>query len=259
MWPWALGSAALGGLTAYQQSGGDLGKTLMGATIGGGLGLAVPGASRMAGQALQNTGVLTPLASGATKALGKIGLAGKFGLPTAVSEQALRTGAGVVGRTALGTMAIPAVAAGAAGIPGQIAGGAATAAGVAGVPGFGPQRPGQFNPGAAVPSDLQALNHPYSYADAVSPIGPLGTARTTEELENDLQIRNYLKMANAQYPIISQAKKDEMSRQLAAAQIRANIGINTEAMLGGLGTARTIGINAANQLGSALAAQYNYG
>ena len=68
MWPWILGSAALGGLTGgiqgYQRSGGKLGDTLQG-VIGGGLsgglmGGIGAGAQRMAGQALEGL-----LASGA--------------------------------------------------------------------------------------------------------------------------------------------------------------------------------------------------
>ena len=78
-------------------------------------------------------------------------------------------------------------------------------------------------------------------------------------LEADVQRRNAILMAQAQYPIISQAKKTKWLAKLAAAQIRANIGINAEAMLGGLRTSQTMGINAANQMGNALAQQYQYG
>jgi hypothetical protein len=61
------------------------------------------------------------------------------------------------------------------------------------------------------------------------------------------------------YPIIEQAKKSELERQLAAAQIRSNIGTNQALMLGGAQTAQQMGLNAASQMGSALAAQYQYG
>lgn len=262
MWPVALGSAALGGLTggltAYQQSGGDLGKTLGATAIGAGLGAFSPAAFRMAGQALANRGLLTTAAGGATAGLGALGLAGKFGLPAVVSEQAARTALGNVGKLGA-SFAIPAAAAAAAGVPGQILRGGAGAGAAVGVPGLAPDRLGQFNPGAALSPEIANANRPYSYLDATNPVGPMGTARTAAMLDNDVQIRNMLAINNAQYPIISQAKKDEMARQLAAAQIRANIGINAEAMLGGLRTSQTMGINAANQMGNALAQQYQYG
>jgi hypothetical protein len=259
MWPWALGSAALGGLAAYQQSGGDLGKTLAGATIGGGLGYFVPGASRMAGQALADRGLLTSAAGATTSALNKLGLAGKFGLPAAVTEQAVRSGAGQLGRVALGTMAIPAVAAGAAGIPGQVMGGAATAAALTGVPGFGSGRPGGLNPVAAVPPELQALLGANEFADMANPMGKMAAARYNSKLEADLQRDNAMKTFDAQYPRLTQVQKDNMARQMAAAQIRSNIAINQDAILGGLTAARTMGINAATQMGDALTKQYNFG
>ena len=142
-------------MLAYQQSGGDLGKTLGATAIGAGLGAFSPAVFRMAGQALADKGLLTTAAGGATTALNKLGLAGKLGLPATVSEQAARTAIGNVGKLGVMGFGIPAVAAGAAGIPGQLMGGATaagtTAAALAGVPGFGPSRPGEFNPVAAVP------------------------------------------------------------------------------------------------------------
>ena len=104
MLPLLLGSAglgaALGGLQSYQQSGGDLGKTFGGAVIGGGLGALVPGAGRMAGTALQGTGLLTPLAGGLTKAAtaGRqaLGLAGPAQAVTA-GQLANLAGTGVTG------------------------------------------------------------------------------------------------------------------------------------------------------------------
>lgn len=267
MWPVALGSAALGGfgggLLAYQQSGGDLGKALGGAAVGAGLGAFSPAVFRMAGQALADRGLLTTAAGGANAALGKLGLAGKFGLPATVSEQAARTAIGNVGKLGANFVAIPVVAAGAAGIPGQLMGGATTAgttaAALAGVPGFGPSRPGEFNPVAAVPPELQALLGANEFADMGNPIGKMAAARLNARLEADLQRENAMKTFDVQYPRMSQVQKDNMARQMAAAQIRSNIAINQDAIVGGLNTARTMGINAANQMGNALTQQYQYG
>jgi hypothetical protein len=267
MWPWALGSAALGGLTAYQQSGGDLGKTLAGATIAGGLGLAVPGVSRMAGQALQNTGILAPIAAGATKALGKVGLAGKLGLPTAVSEAALRTGAGVLGRGVVGGMAVPAIAAnitgsvgnGPGGIPGQVISGT-TGLGVnSGIPGIDPYNLGPYNPDPALSPDIAAKNRNLSWYDVAGPLGQLNKGRVASMLESNTATRNMVQQGRAAQALISQAEKDQMARQMAAAQIRSNIAINANAIAGGMESARNMAQDTNRGLIAALGAQYNYG
>ena len=258
MWPWVLGSAALGGLQAYQQSGGDLGKTLGGAALGGGLGALVPGAGRMAGTVLEGTGLLTPLAGGLTKAA----TAGRQALGLVGPAQAVTTGqlakfAGT-GAAGLAGMAIPGIAAGLAGVPGQAAKAAIGAGGAAGVPGLGAQQPGAFTPVPAIPAQLQGINRPIGTFDVENPLGPFAAGRLQELKEGDVQIENLKKLINVQYPVMSQAKKDEMQRNLAAAQIRSNIDTQADAIRSSLRTAQQMGVNAASQMGSALAAQYQY-
>jgi hypothetical protein len=262
MLPLLLGSAglgaALGGLQSYQQSGGDLGKTLSGAVIGGGLGALIPGAGRMAGTALQGTGLLTPLAGGLTRAAttGRqaLGLVGPAQAVTA-GQLAKLAGTGVTG---IASLALPGVAAGLSGIPGQAARATLGTAGAMGVPGLGAQQPGPFTPVPAVPEDLQALNRQLGSLDVIDPTKSFAAGRLAAEKDMDTQVRNMQKLINLQYPVLSQVKKDEMQRNLAAAQIRSNIATQADAIRGSLATSQQMGANAASQMGSALAAQYQY-
>ena len=249
MWPWVLGSAALGGLQAYQQSGGDLGKTLAGATIAGGLGALVPGVGGLAEQeAVRFAGTrLAPLLSlgpaTAERAAGISKLAGGL------------TKAGIgLGATAL----IPKVASALSGVPGQAAKATIGAGGAAGVPGLGSNQPGAFTPVPAIPSELQGANRPISTYDIYNPLGWSAAARAAELKEGDVQLENLKKIAPYEYQIMSQAKKDEMQRNLAAAQIRSNIDTQADAIRSSLRTSQQMGANAASQMGSALAAQYQY-
>jgi hypothetical protein len=258
MWPWVLGSAALGGLQAYQQSGGDLGKTLTGAALGGGLGALVPGAGRMAGTVLEGTGLLAPLAGGLTKAAtsGRQAL-GLIGPAQAVTAGQLAKFAGT-GAAGLAGMAIPGIAAGLAGVPGRAAQATLGAGGAMGVPGLGAAQPGPFTPVPAVPSDLQGINRQLGSLDVMDPNKAFAAGRLASEKDMDTEIRNMQKLINLQYPVMSQAKKDEMQRNLAAAQIRSNIDTQADAIRSSLRTSQQMGANAASQMGSALAAQYQY-
>ena len=262
MLPLLLGSAglgaALGGIQGYQQSGGNLGKALGAAVIGGGLGALAPGAGRMAGTALQGTGLLAPLAGGLTRAAASgrqaLGLVGPAQAVTA-GQLANLAGAGVTG---IAGMAIPGVAAGLAGVPGRAAQSALGAGGAMGVPGLGAEQPGAFTPVPAVPEDLQALNRQLGSLDVMDPNKAFAAGRLASEKDMDTQIRNMQKLINLQYPVLSQAKKDEMQRNLAAAQIRSNIDTQADAIRSSLRTSQQMGANAASQMGSALAAQYQY-
>lgn len=262
MLPLLLGSAglgaALGGLQSYQQSGGDLGKTFGGAVIGGGLGALVPGAGRMAGTALQGTGLLAPLAGGLTRAAtaGRQAL-GLVGPTQAVTAGQLANLAGT-GVTGLAGLAIPGIAANLAGAPGRAAQAALGGGGAMGVPGLGAEQPGAFTPVPAVPENLQDLNRQLGALDVMDPNKAFAAGRLASEKDMDTQIRNMQKLINLQYPVLSQAKKDEMQRNLAAAQIRSNIDTQADAIRSSLRTSQQMGANAASQMGSALAAQYQY-
>jgi hypothetical protein len=261
MWPWVLGSAALGGLQAYQQSGGDVGKTLTGAAIGGGLGALVPGVGRMAGTALEGTGLLTPLAGNLTKAA----TAGRQALGLVGPAQAVSAGQlaklAATGATGLAGMAVPGIAAKLSGAPGQAAraGGNMLSPLVGGAATYGTT----YQPDATLPyvpalsQYGESVSKPYGIADVLK--GPAAAARLEGYLERQMERAQMIRDAQAQYPILSQAKKDEMDRQLAAYQARRNIDVNADMISSSLHTAQQIGANAASQMGQALAAQYQYG
>jgi hypothetical protein len=250
MLPLILGSAGLGalvgGVQGYQRSGGDLGRTLASAATGGLLGGATGGLGGLAGGA-------------ATRFAGQ-----KLGLDTALGQSLINKGVSpellaqapgfLGGATNIGTqLAAGSLLAPLAGSIGQL-GTQGAGAVTAGVRGMQPV-PGMPNV-AALPQGLQDKNRPMDLYDAFYGTGL--TARTVEELAQDVQMKGLQKQFNTMYPQLSQAKKDEMQRQLAAAQIRQNISTAANMIERGQQTAQTIGINAANTLGNALASQYQY-
>ena len=250
MLPLILGSAGLGalvgGVQGYQRSGGDLGRTLASAATGGLLGGATGGLGGLAGGA-------------ATRFAGqKLGLDTALGqslLNKGVSEATLKAAPGFLGgATNIGTLlaagGLLGPLAGSIGQLGTQAAGAATA----GVRGMQPV-PGMPNV-AALPQGLQDKNRPMDLYDAYYGTGL--TARTLEELAQDVQIKGLEKQYNAMYPRVSQAKKDEMERMLAGAQIRRNIDTAANMINQGQLTASNIGTNTANTLANALTAQYQY-
>jgi len=250
MLPLILGSAGLGalvgGVQGYQRSGGDLGRTLASAATGGLLGGATGGLGGLAGGA-------------ATRFAGQ-----KLGLDTALGQSLINKGVSpellaqapgfLGGATNIGTqLAAGSLLAPLAGSIGQL-GTQGAGAVTAGVRGMQPV-PGMPNV-AALPQGLQDKNRPMDLYDALYGTGL--TARTVEELAQDVQMKGLQKQFNTMYPQLSQAKKDEMQRQLAAAQIRQNISTAANMIERGQQTAQNIGINAANTLGNALASQYHY-
>lgn len=250
MLPLILGSAGLGalvgGVQGYQRSGGDLGRTLASAATGGLLGGATGGLGGLAGGA-------------ATRFAGqKLGLDTALGqslLNKGVSEATLKAAPGFLGgATNIGTqLAAGSLLAPLAGSIGQL-GTQAAGATTAGVRGMQPV-PGMPNV-AALPQGLQDKNRPMDLYDAYYGTGL--TARTLEELAQDVQIKGLEKQYNAMYPRVSQAKKDEMERMLAGAQIRQNIATAANMINQGQLTASNIGTNTANTLANALTAQYQY-
>ena len=268
MLPLILGSAglgaALGGFQGYQQSGGDLGKTVQGALSGGLLGGATGGLGAAAGglAAGRMAGML-PLNSLLQKQAMGLGLTGVE--KALLSAPKFAGGAANIGTQLAGAALLAPVAGAAGNLAGQVLGGPGRAAqaalgagGAMGVPGLGAQQPGPFTPVTAVPEDLQALNRQLGSLDVMDPNKAFAAGRLASEKDMDTEIRNMQKLINLQYPVLSQAKKDEMQRNLAAAQIRSNIDTQADAIRSSLRTAQQMGVNAASQMGSALAAQYQY-
>ena len=121
------------------------------------------------------------------------------------------------------------------------------------------QQPGAMPQVAAVPEDLTKKAKPFSLQDLYDPDKGLLTARVQQALLADQTRAEAVKTGYSMLPLMEQAKKSELERMMAAAQIRSNIGTNQALMLGGAQTAQQMGLNAASQMGSALAAQYQYG
>jgi hypothetical protein len=260
MLPWLLASGGIGALTggaqAYQQSRGDVGKTLLGSLAGGGLGLATGGlglgAMRFAGQAL------APVAAGAAEAVAAPGLLGQAARMAAspVGQTALKTvipGAAGFGAAALGEKLLSPAAAATANL-------AAQTTGAAGAMGVGrPDPSGQFvSPGGSVPDYLSSQAHLPSTYDVLSPTGPYAASRLTEELAQDVQLKGMKKMMPYLYQAAEARSKSEMERQMAAAQIRQNISTAANLVQRGQQAAQQMGLTAAQQMGSALTAQYQY-
>jgi hypothetical protein len=120
------------------------------------------------------------------------------------------------------------------------------------------QQPGAMPQVAAVPEDLTKLAKPFSVQDLMDPNKGLLTARVQQALLADQTRAEAVKTGYAMLPLMEQAKKSELERMMAAAQIRSNIGTNQALTLGGAQTAQQMGLNSAQQIGSALAAQYQY-
>jgi hypothetical protein len=250
MLPLILGSAGLGalvgGVQGYQRSGGDLGRTLASAATGGLLGGATGGLGGLAGGA-------------ATRFAGQ-----KLGLDTALGQSLINKGVSpellaqapgfLGGATNIGTQfaagSLLAPLAGSIGQLGTQGAGAVTA----GVRGMQPV-PGMPNV-EVLPKELQDKNRPMDLYEAI--YGKGLTARTVQELEQDVAMKGLQKQFNTMYPQLTQSYKDDMQRQLAAAQIRQNIYTAANMIDRGQQTAQAMGINAANTLGNALASHYQY-
>lgn len=268
MLPLLLGSAglgaALGGLQGYRQSGGDLGKTAQGAFSGGLLG-GVTGAlgGAAGGLASSRMAGMIPLNSLLQKQAMGLGLTGVE--KALLNAPKLAGGAANIGTQLAGAAVLAPVVGAVGNLGSQVLGGGGRAAqaalgggGAMGVPGLGAQQPGAFTPVPAVPEDLEALNRQLGALDVMDPNKAFAAGRLASEKDMDTQIRNMQKLINLQYPVLSQAKKDEMQRNLAAAQIRSNIDTQADAIRSSLRTSQQMGANAASQMGSALAAQYQY-
>lgn len=267
MWPWILGSAALGGLQAYQQSRGDIGKTLTGAAIGGGLGALVPGAGRFAGTALEGTGILTPLAANLTKIATKgRQLAGLAGPVQAIQPAQLAKLAGG-GTAMLASTAIPGIAAGLSGAgrsaeaaPGGGAGplsGPGKAAGVA--------RAVTFQPGELTPPEYQTGAVPgisqYNYpglVDQQNIVGPWQTNLLYQRQMQDVENQNIMRLSNYQLAAADDVQKRDMQRSAAMAQLKTNLATLSSLQLGAQQAASHQASQALANMGAIAGTQYQY-
>jgi hypothetical protein len=270
MLPLILGSAglgaALGGIQGYQQSGGDLGRTFQGALSGGLLGGATGGlggiaggaASRMAGSALG----LTEGALGKTllqKAAAGT-LTGKEAL--LLKAPALAGGAANLGTQLAGAAVLAPVAGALGNLAGQAIGRPAGAAAQLGAGYAGSRGPGavDYNQigGNAVPVVDAYGNVSVLGTDPLGNILP-GMTRSAESLREATAQRDAMRTIYPEVAAASEARsKKEFERQMAAAGIRQNIETAANMIQRSQQSAQQIGQTAAQQMGNALTAQYQY-
>ena len=229
------------------------GASLLGGGLGAGLGYGGEKLGRFAGTRLAETALGKSALGKGTGALMKLA-----GGPVApLGAAAIATPLAVIGGNVASGLAAP-LAAGATGLAGKTA----TPVAGAGTTIAQMQQPStqqlqqQLDQTQALSALQSQLNRPISLADVTTGIG--ATARTAEGLEAQLRRGENIKDALAYMPIYEQVKKNELDRQLAAAQVRQNIATAADMLQSGYRTSQQIGANAASQLGSALSAQYQY-
>ena len=250
--PWITG-----GVGALSQRDRGLGGMIQGGILGGVTGMGLGG----------------PLKGLTTRAAGKLGGVTQLGgymMPASV-------GAGLSG---LATAGIPLAAAGALGVSsGGVSGGAADVAGqAANAVGGGASRVGGAGAGwvihntvtgetvpldsqSALPGGLGQYGHTPAIGNVWDQIDPLGqySGRRTGKI---LDAQTTAKEINILAPTIrkwaEQAKKDEMTRQLAAAGVRQNIATNAELNRLSAAAAQQQATTGLAQTGNALTQQYTY-
>jgi hypothetical protein len=269
MLPLILGSAglgaAIGGVQGYQQSGGDLGRTFQGALSGGllggvtgGLGGAAGGAAkRMAGSALGLDGALG-------KALFEKAKAGTLTGTEALLYRApaLASGAANLGTQLAGAAVLAPVAGALGNLAGQAVGRPAGAAAQLGAGYLGSRGPGavEYNQigGNAVPVVDAYGNVSILGTDPLGNILP-GMARSGESLREATAQRDAMRLLYPEVAAASEAaKKKEFERQMAAAGIRQNIETAANMIQRSQQSMQQMGQTAAQQMGNALTAQYQY-
>ena len=255
----AIGAAALKYLPAIGAVGGaapgvmrgNLGQAVSGGLMGGlstwGLGAPVKG--------LTNLG-----AAGAARAVGASGIGAQQGLSLAqnlanqeVASQIAGAAIPVVTGLAVGNIG--------SGLTGgaQQVGGIGTGIAANQLAGGGPPNFTNQNMMSALPGGFNYNVNPYGQiGDVINPAGALQSGRLNRLYDYDTTVRGMHKIMPAMRMYSEQAKKDDMSRQLAADQLRSNI---VQAAQMGL-NAQTAGLNqgttAMNQIGNALTTQYRY-
>ena len=267
MLPLILGSAglgaALGGVQGYQQSGGDLGRTVQGALSGGLLGGVTGGLGGAAGSLVKG-GI-----AGTNPALFDMLMKKqRMGLGLSPNETKLLGITNAAGNVAnIGTQlvggALLAPAAGAlTNLAGQVFGGPAKAAakaaelaaGIQQTQGPGPVKYDQN--GVPIGTDRYGGYGGYSPADVL--LGQ-GLTQRLEYAKNIEATRDAMRVLNPEiFAAGEAAKKTEFQRQMAAAGIRQNIATAANMLERSQQAAQQMGATAASQAGAALTSQYQY-
>jgi hypothetical protein len=249
--------AGLGGYSAYQQSGGDLGATLLGT----GLGAVTPAGLRMAGTALGGTALGAKALAAGSRALGPLqGAAIKAGLGPIAPIPAL-TAAGLgAGAAGIGTLAL-----GAPAYVGKLASSVASparsvASGGARLMSRG-QAPSGYPEGPAVPQMDQFGNVRMYGSDAVgilSPAGPFQAQLLAQDQQALQTLRQNQLFGDYEARMAEGSKKADLQRLMAAAGVRQNIATQAALLQGGAAAARQMGQTSLENIGRGLTQVYQY-
>jgi hypothetical protein len=249
--------AALGGIQGYQTSGGDLGKTFQSAVSGGLLGGATSaiggGVSRMAGKALGLEGALGKTMR-AQQAEGTLPLLGSLYMKAPALAN--------IGTQLVSGAALAPIAGALSNLAGQAIGRPAQAAAQLGAGYVGSRGPGAYNyeQGNAVPSNMGQFGGTDIYGtNPLDVLGPAGMALTAQSLREATAQRDAMRLLYPEVAAASEARsKKEFERQMAAAGIRQNIETAANMIQRSQQSMQQMGQTAAQQMGNALTAQYQY-
>jgi len=270
-------SSALGGVSAYQQSGGDIGATALGAGLGAVGGRYLPGlvsgATRMAGTALaplQGSSLSAANAlgriPGLNKAIEGMSLAQKAALGSKVTRVAgLATPAALAGTGALalgaGSLMIPGVAGGIANVlsgPARAATGGLAQVGQTGLGAVTSNQRYASQYGADLPSGVPLMMDQYgNIAPIGSPsdvLGPQGMGRTLEsQREGKAIAENLQRFGDIDLKYKEAAAKKDFERQAAMKAIGQNIATNAamlqNAQIGAMNLGQTFGQGITDTIG----------
>jgi hypothetical protein len=253
--------ATLGGIEGYRRSGGDLGA----AALSAGLGAALPGGLRMAGTALGGTalgarvlGLGSQGLSRGASAVGQVASkAGMTGLPQGAMAPLTAAGLGAAA-AGVGSLIAPSLAGQVgAGLKDVVRGPAGLGAGYVGSRGPGAINYDQIG-GNAVPVVDAYGNVSILGTDPLGNILP-GMTRSAESLREAEAQRDAMRTIYPEVAAASEARsKKEFERQMAAAGIRQNIATASNMLQRSQQASQQMGLTAAQQMGNALTAQYQY-
>jgi hypothetical protein len=272
-----VAGATLGGISAYKQSGGDLGATALGSGLGTlslmGIGAPLKAlGGRMAGTALGAK--LAPEAfkaqqaaqallagggiKGAQAAAASAGLANPLVQQMAGSNVLAKTLAGLgIGTAAL---TLPAAAAGlAAGAAGPMRGAGPTAAQTA-AGALGYRAPGEAQYGTGyLPGGMGQVGPTDAFGNPIDILGPAGMGQRLAQFKSAETQRDIMRMLNPEiYKAAEATKKADFARQAAMKGIAQNIATRASMLMAAQQAGLDMGATAAQQAGSALTSQYQY-
>ena len=246
----ATGGAIAGGREAYKQSGGDIGATLLGSGIGAVTGGTLPGVTRRMAGAKGVQDVIgkakSKLPKETIEAVKKTGLT-----PDQLTKLAIGGGLGLTG-LAVGAPLAGMIGSGVSNVaqPVRRAVGALRPKGI-------DERTGLVVYGSdAVPDNLAGA------ADLLEQMDPLGSYQANlgyaRQLQ-DLSLEGKRKATAYMAPILDEAKRRDLERDLAAAKVRNELAIQQGLALQGQRGAQALAQQGLSDIGAGLRQQYRYG